>query len=130
MANHLVFVYGSLKAGYGNHSLLAQSIFLGKYFTRDEHYVMADLGAFPGVLYKPHNGHQHGMIEGELYSVEDNTLKALDRLEGHPNFYKREEVYLEGYEKPVWMYILQTSYGWEKGVVEPVGWEGGIYYEW
>lgn len=31
-------------------------------------------------------------ISGELYEVDDQTLDKLDALEGHPNWYKREQV--------------------------------------
>jgi gamma-glutamylcyclotransferase (GGCT)/AIG2-like uncharacterized protein YtfP len=36
-----------------------------------------------------------GAIVGELYEVDDDTLRRLDRCEGAPSFYRREEVELE-----------------------------------
>jgi gamma-glutamylcyclotransferase (GGCT)/AIG2-like uncharacterized protein YtfP len=34
-------------------------------------------------------------VPGELYRVTRATLAATDRLEGHPHFYRRQEVELE-----------------------------------
>ena len=31
-------------------------------------------------------------IYGELYRVDELTLKMIDRLEGHPSWYRREEI--------------------------------------
>lgn len=52
---------------------------------------MIDLGAFPGVL-----AHGEGVVVGEVYRVDAETLAAVDRLEGHPRFYRRTEIELEG----------------------------------
>eukprot|EP00966_Prymnesium_polylepis_P186979 4334548-Prymnesium_polylepis.1 len=35
-------------------------------------------------------------------------MQALDRLEGHPNFYRRQEVTIEGESKKAWIYLLFT----------------------
>ena len=48
------------------------------------------------------------IIHGEVYEVECNeVLKALDELEGHPNWYVREEVpvHLTDKEEIVHAYI-------------------------
>lgn len=34
-------------------------------------------------------------IAGEVYEVDEPTLNVLDRLEGHPRFYRRARVILE-----------------------------------
>jgi gamma-glutamylcyclotransferase (GGCT)/AIG2-like uncharacterized protein YtfP len=31
-------------------------------------------------------------VYGELYKVDELTLKRLDRLEGHPDFYRRSDI--------------------------------------
>ena len=81
---NLVFVYGSLKKGFGNHRLLARAKFIANACIFDGK--MLDLGAFPALI----EGHMD--IEGELYAVDDATFAALDRLEGHPTFYERKKV--------------------------------------
>ena len=35
-------------------------------------------------------------MAGEVYSVDSPTLAALDRLEGHPRFYRRTPITLAG----------------------------------
>ena len=91
-----VFVYGTLKRGFGNHVLLAgraklvedQDAILGK---------MVSLGGFPGWL-----GPGEGFTYGETYEVPEehraSVLRDLDRLEGYrdgdpaSSFYIRTQV--------------------------------------
>lgn len=66
---------------------------------------MISLGAFPGII--PNPG-QFTPVCGEVYEVDEKTLKALDRLEGHPHMYERTLVKLEdGME--VWVYIYKHA---------------------
>lgn len=97
--NHLVFVYGSLKQGYGNHHFVATSKFLGETRTLKRAYKMLALGSFPGVF----KGGKHS-IEGELYEVNDLVLSNLDRLESNGYFYKRELILLANGQE-AWMYV-------------------------
>lgn len=86
-----LFVYGTLKRGYSNHRLLVDATFLGN----DE---------APGRLYafgrgvphvKPLDGSQLMWVKGEVYRLTNpEMLRAVDRLEGHPNGYTRTEVRL------------------------------------
>jgi len=114
---HLVFVYGTLMRGFGNHRLLLTSKFIGEHVTANR-YKMVSLGSCPAVckatrryidqlpsevveersLYRP--------VAGELYEVDDEALVNLDALESNGSFYERELVPLQGYDKEVWMYIL------------------------
>jgi gamma-glutamylcyclotransferase (GGCT)/AIG2-like uncharacterized protein YtfP len=81
-----VFVYGTLKAGFGNHSLLGASKLIGR-------------GVIPGRLYVcglPYFKNEgNSAVHGELYRVTDDVLARLDALEGHnehnpeTSFYKR-----------------------------------------
>lgn len=79
---HLVFVYGSLKAGFGNHRLLSSSEFVST--GELDNAELYSLGGFPAVIVG------NDSVSGEIYEVDEATLKALDALEGHPRFYKRE----------------------------------------
>jgi gamma-glutamylcyclotransferase (GGCT)/AIG2-like uncharacterized protein YtfP len=78
-----VFVYGSLRKGFGNHGLLANSLFIEEATTKPT-YSMLHLGSFPGLI--PGNT----AIQGEVYDVDDTTLVDLDRLEGYPHLYGKE----------------------------------------
>jgi len=81
---HNVFVYGSLKQGFGNHRLLSFSQFLGEATTKDSHFSMISLGGFPGVF-----DDGESRISGEVYRVNDSTLRNLDGLESEGSFYSR-----------------------------------------
>ena len=99
---HLVFVYGSLLYRLGNHGYISDQMFIGEYITKHDDYSMYSFqDAFPMVTKK--GGTQR--IRGELYLVDDKTFAALDRLESNGTMYQREEVALDGFDKPVWMYL-------------------------
>lgn len=103
---HLVAVYGSLKSGFHNHSLLSTSKLVGKGRTVNR-FTMYSLGSFPAITHNP-----VANIEVEVYSVSDKVFTRLDMLEGHPSFYKREEVYvvLEGSTiLYVWIYFISNE---------------------
>jgi gamma-glutamylaminecyclotransferase len=90
-----VFVYGSLRKGFGNHRLLAvpgARLIMAKSRT-EPGYELRDLGAFPGMV---RGG--AGAVIGEVYEVDEATLAALDRLEGHPRFYTRSRIALRDLE--------------------------------
>ena len=89
MTTHLCFVYGSLLRGEANHRLLQRARFVRAARTSPV-FTMVDLGAFPGILAGGTTA-----IAGEVYEVDEDTLRALDRLEGHPTFYRRHEVELD-----------------------------------
>lgn len=96
--SHKVFVYGSLKKGFGNHSLIQQSKFIGAAETLPV-FTMVSMGSFPACMVDGET-----IIKGEIYEVSDDTLQTLDWLEGHPRFYKRIKVATNLGES--WMYIL------------------------
>ena len=55
---------------------------------------------------------QTSTIKGELYKVDDNGLQTIDRIEGHPRLYKREEVQVvvNGEEFKAWLYFCNEPY--------------------
>lgn len=72
-----VFVYGTLKKGHGNHSLLRTAEFIGTGITSWCGWSMFD-GPFPYVVPSENECY----VEGEVYKVDEPTLKMLDELEG------------------------------------------------
>jgi len=97
-----VFVYGTLKSGgelRGLDRFGDGATIVGKAKTVYPDYEMADLGAFPGVFL---NGEYH--IEGEVWEVDEDTMKDLDAIEGYPDFYNRQLTHTT--EGKAWMYYL------------------------
>jgi len=95
-----VFVYGSLKNGYGNNVLLMDSEFVQKDKTASNVWDLRCWGGFPAA-YKSGSD----QIQGELYKVDLSTMRSLDSLEGFPHFYNREEVLLES-GQTAWIYFI------------------------
>ncbi|MDH4120503.1 MAG: gamma-glutamylcyclotransferase [Deltaproteobacteria bacterium] len=83
-----IFVYGSLMRGMSNHRLIAKGRFVQEDLT-PPHYTLVDLGAYPAVITRGTTA-----VYGELYEVDEDILRNLDRLEGHPDFYRRTPIQL------------------------------------
>lgn len=115
-----VAVYGSLRKGLGNHDwALAKydAEFLGTHVV-DEKYRMISLGGFPAVLCADE---AHATeITVEVYRVTDKCLEALDSLEGHPNWYKREKI--DTPWKKAWMYVMPADGYKDHKTVESGDW--------
>uniref|UniRef100_A0A915PJ85 Gamma-glutamylcyclotransferase family protein n=1 Tax=Setaria digitata TaxID=48799 RepID=A0A915PJ85_9BILA len=109
----LVFVYGTLKRGEPNASIMTDPAtgiqkFVGTGKTVSAYpLIIASESNIPFCLDKPGTGHR---IKGELYEVDEEKLRALDEFEGHPTFYKRklQQVEMNGNGNIVtaWMYML------------------------
>lgn len=86
----LVFVYGTLKAGFGNHRCLEGSNFIGEGVTKANGYELHSLGHFPAMS-------KTGLdrVRGEVYSCDARSLARLDRLEGNGSLYLREKIKIE-----------------------------------
>jgi gamma-glutamylcyclotransferase (GGCT)/AIG2-like uncharacterized protein YtfP len=85
----LVFVYGTLKRGSSNHSHLAGQEFMGTARTVPG-YTLFNLDGYPGMVRQ--EGDLDG-VKGEVWSVDDACLAALDELEGvSEGLYRREAV--------------------------------------
>lgn len=102
---YLVFTYGTLKKNYYNHHLLETSEFIGNAVTKP-FYRLYNLGSFPGLKEDKKNGKA---IQGELYLVNDETLKRLDRLEGTPYLYVRKDLQIENVSEQVQGYIFNQE---------------------
>ena len=73
-----LFVYGTLKKGFGNHRYLEKSTLLDNCCWT--HGVLVDLGHFPGMLEDPT---KDSKVYGELYEIDEDTLARCDLLEGY-----------------------------------------------
>ena len=82
-----LFVYGTLKQGFGNHRWYLNRPPLLKATLNG--WEMASLGGFPAI--SPSEKEEQ-KVQGEIYEITPNDLTALDRLEGYPHMYKRKKV--------------------------------------
>ncbi len=98
-----VFVYGSLKRGFHNHSRLMGSKFIGEAHTEKASFQMHDLGGFPAVTLEGQS-----KIIGEVFEVtEKRAMISLDMLESHPRWYQR--ILIPTSLGTTWMYIMPAS---------------------
>jgi gamma-glutamylaminecyclotransferase len=108
-STHLVFVGGTLRQGQCNHRyFLGRSKFLGNAKTKKRY---ALYGSWIPFLSRAGSISQ---VTGEVYSIDDATLSQLDRLEGHPDAYKREQsqvILQDGAEISAWIYFCDTPQG-------------------
>jgi gamma-glutamylaminecyclotransferase len=100
---HRVFVYGTLKKNGKLHHYLKSSEFLGD--ATISGFKLYDVSWFPGI--KPAEGEKN-IVHGEVYAIDDKTLKTLDMVEGAPTLYRREtvEATVEGVQMKVFTYIF------------------------
>jgi len=79
----------------GNARFVAYATTKGKMFSS---------GGFPMVVA---DDDERSIIHGEIYDVDDDTLRHLDRLEGHPDWYCRHEVPTS--YSPAWIYLMPAE---------------------
>jgi gamma-glutamylaminecyclotransferase len=87
----VLFIYGTLKRGCTNHSLLVDQKFIGPASTVPGYrlFLVAD---YPGLV---RDKTDHRGVQGELWSVDSAKLTELDAFEGIPEkLYRRESVML------------------------------------
>jgi gamma-glutamylcyclotransferase (GGCT)/AIG2-like uncharacterized protein YtfP len=88
----LLFVYGTLKRGGGNHHHLADQTFVGAARTVPG-FRLVDLGGYPGITTAAadRNG-----VAGEVWSVDPAALQRLDAFEGvREGLYRSEPLSLQ-----------------------------------
>lgn len=93
-------VYGTLRPGHGNNRLLTNSQHIGTGKTVEKYTLRAS--GIPFVSKDPlHN------VVVDIYKVDNNVLERLDQLEGHPEWYKREQIPVNVNDKTVtaWLYF-------------------------
>lgn len=118
LTSHLVFVYGTLMAGFANHRVLGPTpCSLGAATTVDK-FTMYTNGYFPALTLQ-----ELYTVRGEVYKVSDSDLIRLDRLEGYDvtrtsNHYERKLVTValhSGDKVNAWVYYQkEPGYRMEK----------------
>lgn len=104
---HLVFVYGTLKRGLGNHRVLKRG---GAEFIGEDSMVgfdLYDMEWFPCVV---PNEDPSSVVRGEVFRVDDETMRRLDQLEGYPHHYDRaQRATMGGHD--AWIYHYDSPRG-------------------
>ena len=92
-SQRLVFVYGTLKRGFPNSvHMPSRATFLFPATTSQAYPLVVGAGRnrIPFLLDRPGSGRP---VRGEVYAVDDDTLRLLDDFEGTGwGFYKRREI--------------------------------------
>ena len=103
---HRVAVYGTLKQGERNHSLLRDAEFVG--VGQLDNIVLYDLGPYPGARLEPSRG-----VEIEVYGVTASQFDRLDDLEGINPRARFQGLYhrrvLSTALGPAWVYLYNHS---------------------
>ena len=121
MKKHLVAVYGSLRKKQSNYEYhLSNSTYKGT-FTTEPEYTMHSLSYYPGLKL---NGN-HSIVM-EVYEVDEDTLKNLNRLEGYypgekSTFYDRIEIDTPWGRAFTYIYVNELS---KESIVESGDWVG------
>jgi gamma-glutamylcyclotransferase (GGCT)/AIG2-like uncharacterized protein YtfP len=117
--NPLVFVYGTLRQGQGNHRLLKRDgvSLVGKGKTAIKYRMfVAGVPFVSNVDHPEYVPFPRTNIVGELYSVPPEVFKSLDALEGHPVVYERRftQVLLDGQTRRIqaWLYFYDVASGY------------------
>ena len=119
MKKYLVACYGSLRRGMSNYQYyLSNSEYKGT-FTTEPEYTLHSLSAYPGLKL---NGNTSVVME--VYEVDEDTLKNLNRLEGYcpgekSTFYDRIEIDTPWGKAFTYIYVNELS---KDSIVESGDW--------
>lgn len=106
LQDNLVAVYGTLKKGYSNYQrYLRTSNHIASGVTANKYPLVVK--GLPYLIEREGKGYN---VEVDIFSVSNDTLRDLDSLEGHPNFYERKqtEILAKGKRYTCWIYFNRT----------------------
>ena len=109
MPQEILFIYGSLKRGFHNHThLLGVAKYAGLGATLEKYALYVN--GSPAVI----KHEKISKIFGELFVIHSLTLEDIDRIKGHPNWYRREKVEIlaeNGRVVLAWVYFFPKKRG-------------------
>lgn len=109
-----IFVYGTLKKGHHNH----------KRFLNVEPKFR---GIVKGALYSsglPYLRPGNYDVHGEVYELDEDKVKMLDALEGHPTWYRRTPIVVKTYENEA---VFAEAYVYQNVLDEKFLVKSGVY---
>lgn len=98
---HKLFFYGTLMSGFWNHSRMFAGVEItnfGAARTCDKFSVLVGkpAGTIPMLSRTKADGTPPDSdVIGEVFEIDTETLRRVDRLEGHPNTYERTPIRVE-----------------------------------
>ena len=98
----LIGVYGTLKKGKGLHKVMENCEFKG------DDYIFGSLYHFENGNYPIFVNEGNDRIKIEIYEVDDEKLKVLDKIEGHPKIYERTKITTEN-NKEIEVYTMSKE---------------------
>lgn len=104
MSKHFIAAYGTLMSGFHNNHLLDGAVKLDD-AVGAFHGTMVTQGFFP--FFTVEEPDAKPVVE--IYEIDDDTLENVDGLEGHPDWYKREQrtfILSNGEKVRAWIYIM------------------------
>lgn len=116
-----LFVYGTLKRGFGNNRLLADSLFLGEAITKPT-YRLFDCGGFPALSKDIKSGYE---VLGEIWDVIGETLELVDILEGVPFLFRRMKIEVINHSDVQAYFLSAGTSGLRE--CQSHSWQGPIY---
>lgn len=103
LQDNLVAVYGTLKKGYSNYwHYLSGADYIGSGRTLNKYPLL--IHGLPYLIDEVDRGYN---VEVDVFAVSDARLRELDRLEGHPNWYRRKQIPInvKGKTLTCWIYF-------------------------
>ncbi len=102
-----LFVYGTLKQGFPRNNVLADSTYIGKAVMVDRFNLFQSPAIEYPILYRSRD---KSSINGELYEVDEEKLALLDRIEGHPDIFRRTSCTIMSGNKVTEALVYFTNY--------------------
>lgn len=95
-----LFVYGSLKKGFENHTILSDANYISKAKTSSKFAMYKEDNQNYPYIIKDNSIGQN--IDGELYEItRKDLLKKVDEFEGAPEYFKRADIIVKTRSKKV-----------------------------
>jgi len=105
-----LFVYGSLKKGFDNHTILKKANYISKAQTIDKFAMYKEENRnYPYIVKNEIIGQS---IEGELYQItREDVLKKIDEFEDAPKYFKHENIWIKTRSQKIkaTTYVLSNS---------------------
>jgi len=109
-----MFVYGTLKKGFGLNRILSDSTYIGHASVKG--YSLRDAGPYPVVFH----GDKNDVVHGEVYEVDKDTYNIVASIEEGAGYWLEETKTTDG--EPVSLWVSDDKVYGDLPVVEGGCW--------